>query len=102
HIRVTLIIEHLTGTAHRALTLWALAVGALLALLFAYYSVRLAYQSYDFNDISTANDATPLWIPQSMMAIGVLVFAIAMVDDLVLELLGKRRVVTPAEALRNE
>jgi TRAP-type C4-dicarboxylate transport system permease small subunit len=102
HIRVTLILERLTGAAHRALTLWSFAAGGLLALLFAYYSVRLAYQSLDFHDISTANDATPLWIPQSAMALGTLVFAIAMIDELVLEILGRRKVVVPKEALRNE
>jgi len=102
HIRVTLVIERLTGTAHRALMLWALAAGAVLAALFAYYSVRLAYQSYDFHDISTANDATPLWIPQSLMAVGTLVFAIAIVDELVLELLGKRHAAVPAEVLHSE
>jgi TRAP-type C4-dicarboxylate transport system permease small subunit len=102
HIRVTLILERLTGAAHRALTLWAFAAGAVLAVLFAYYSLRLAWQSYDFNDISTANDATPLWIPQTTMAFGTLVLAIAMIDELILEIRGKRAAVAPAEALRNE
>jgi TRAP-type C4-dicarboxylate transport system permease small subunit len=102
HIRVTLILERLHGAGRRVLTVWAFLAGAVLALLFAYYSVRLAWQSFDFHDISTANDATPLWIPQSLMALGTVVFAIAMVDELVLEILGKRQVVVPAEALRNE
>jgi len=102
HIRVTLILERLHGAGRRALTAWAYFAGAVLALLFAYYSVRLAWQSFDFHDISTGNDATPLWIPQSLMALGTVVFAIAMVDELVLEILGKRQVVVPAEALRNE
>ena len=35
---------------------------------FAWYSVRLTFQSWQFNDISTGNDATPLWIPQLAMA----------------------------------
>jgi TRAP-type C4-dicarboxylate transport system permease small subunit len=102
HIRVTLIIEHLTGTAHRAMTLWALAAGTLLALLFAYYSVRLAYQSWDFHDISTANDATPLWIPQTLMALGTVVFAVAMMDELVLAIRGKQVTLASSEMLRNE
>ncbi len=102
HIRVTLILERLTGGAHRALALWAFAAGALLALLFAYYSVRLAWQSFDFHDISTANDATPLWIPQLTMAAGTVIFAVALLDELFLEIAGKRKVVVPAEALRNE
>jgi TRAP-type C4-dicarboxylate transport system permease small subunit len=102
HIRVTLILERLRGAGRRALTVWSYFAGAVLALLFAYYSVRLSWQSFDFHDISTANDATPLWIPQSLMALGTVVFAIAMIDELVLEILGRRQVVVPAEALRNE
>jgi len=102
HIRVTLLLERLTGTAHRALTLWTFAAGALLAMLFAWYSTRLAWQSFDFHDISTANDATPLWIPQLTMAVGTVIFAIALVDELVLEIRGERKAVVPSEALRNE
>jgi TRAP-type C4-dicarboxylate transport system permease small subunit len=102
HIRVTLVIERLSGQAHHLLELWALLAGTALAALFAYFSVRLAYQSYDFHDISTGNDATPLWIPQSMMALGTVILLIAMIDELTLEWRGKRAVKMPAEALHNE
>ncbi|HEY7902660.1 MAG TPA: TRAP transporter small permease [Casimicrobiaceae bacterium] len=102
HIHVTLVHEHLAGARARALEVFALGVAALLGLAFAYYSARLAWQSWDFNDVSTANDATPLWIPQLTMAAGAVVFAIALVDELVLQLAGKRVKVVPAEALRNE
>jgi TRAP-type C4-dicarboxylate transport system permease small subunit len=102
HIRVSLILEHVGARARHAMELFALAVATLLAAALAFYSVHLAYQSWSFNDISTGNDATPLWIPQLTMAIGTLVLFIAFVDELVLEWRGKRRVVTPAEALHNE
>ena len=102
HIRVTLILEHLRGRRRHALELAALAIGTLLAFAFAWYSVRLAYQSWQFNDVSTGNDATPLFIPQLAMAAGTLVLALAFVDELVLEWRGERRQVTPAEALHNE
>jgi TRAP-type C4-dicarboxylate transport system permease small subunit len=102
HIRVTLVQEHLAGARARALEAFALGVAAILGIAFAYYSARLAWQSWDFNDVSTANDATPLWIPQLAMAVGTVVFAIAIVDELVLQLAGKRVKVVPAEALRNE
>ena len=62
----------------------------LLAALVAYYSIRLAFQSWQFNDISTGNDATPLWIPQLAMAAGTLVLLIAILDELVLEWTGRR------------
>jgi TRAP-type C4-dicarboxylate transport system permease small subunit len=102
HIRVTLVIERLSGRARRGLELWALAAAALLAALFAGFAIRLSYQSWDFNDISTANDATPLWIPQMAMALGTLILAIALVDELVAEWRGTRSHVVPTEALHNE
>lgn len=102
HIRVTLIVNALRGRWRRAIELWALGAGTLLAGLFAFYAAKLAWQSWQFNDISTANDATPLWIPQLGMAVGALIFAIALLDALVLEAGGRRHVQTPAEALRNE
>ena len=102
HIRVTLILERLAPRGRHRLELFALAAGTLLAIAFAWYSARLAYQSYDFNDVSTGNDATPLWIPQLTMALGAIVLAIAFVDELLLEWAGQRHVTTPEEALHNE
>ena len=67
-----------------------------------FYSCKLAWQSHAFHDISTSNDATPLWLPQLTMAIGTVVLAIAFVDELVLELRGQRVAVTSDEASRNE
>jgi TRAP-type C4-dicarboxylate transport system permease small subunit len=91
HIRVSLILERVGVKAHRVLELWSLAVATLLAGLFAFYSVRLSFQSWQFNDVSTANDATPLWIPQLAMAAGTVVLLIAVADELALALRGKQR-----------
>ncbi len=90
HIRVTLLLARLRGGARRGLEIWALFAATLLAALFAFYSVRLAWQSRQFNDISTSNDATPLWIPQIAMALGTLVLLIAFIDEWVLEFRGQR------------
>src|SRR5215813_6484326 len=97
HIRVTLILEHVGTRARRGLELWSLVAGCVLSALFAFYSVRLAFVSFDFNDISTGNDATPLWIPQLAMAIGSLVLLVAFVDALVLAWQGKRAQAAPEE-----
>ncbi len=90
HIRVTLLLSSLKGRARRGMEIWALFAATALAGLFAFYSVRLAWQSHTFHDISTSNDATPLWIPQLSMALGTLVLLLAFVDELVLELRGRR------------
>lgn len=102
HIRVTLLLSHLHGSARRGLEIWALTAAVLIAGLFAWFSVRLAWQSHAFNDISTGNDATPLWIPQLSMALGAVVLLIAFIDEWVQELRGQRSHEQPAELLRNE
>jgi TRAP-type C4-dicarboxylate transport system permease small subunit len=102
HIRVTLLLNALGGARHRALELWALGAALALATLTAGYSVRLAWQSHAFNDLSTGNDATPLWIPQLGMAVGTLVLAIALLDELVLEWRGLRVAPASDEMLHNE
>jgi TRAP-type C4-dicarboxylate transport system permease small subunit len=95
HIRVTLIIGKLQGRARHVLELWALTVATLLAGLFAFYAIRLAWQSHQFHDISMSSDATPLWIPQLLMVVGTLVLLVAFIDEWVLEWRGQRR---PASA----
>ena len=90
HIRVTLVLTSLRGATRRAMEIWALGAATLLAGLAAWYSVRLAWQSHVFDDISTGNDATPLWIPQLAMVAGNLLLLVAFVDEFVLELRGRR------------
>ncbi len=90
HIRVTLLLGALHGKARHRLEIWALAAASALALLSAYYSARLVWQSHAFNDISTSNDATPLWLPQLGMAVGTALLAVAFIDELVLEVRGRR------------
>ena len=102
HIRVTLVLAKLTGSAKRGLEIWSLFAAMLLSGLFAGYSVKLVINSWQFHDISTSNDATPLWIPQISMAVGAVILLIAFIDDLVMEIKGKRVVFESAEALHNE
>jgi TRAP-type C4-dicarboxylate transport system permease small subunit len=102
HIRVTLLLQSLGPRARHAIEIWALAAATLLAGLIAFYSVRLAWQSRLFNDISTGNDATPLWVPQLGMAIGTTILAIAFADELLLELRGLRQHKASGEAAHNE
>jgi TRAP-type C4-dicarboxylate transport system permease small subunit len=102
HIRVTVLLSSLHGSARRGLEIWALFAASLLAVLLAVYSCKLAWQSHTFHDISTSNDATPLWLPELTMAFGAIVLAIAFIDEFVLELRGQRVIPQSDEALRNE
>ena len=98
HIRVTLILQSLQGRARHALELWCHGAACLLAAFLAWFSVRLAWQSYSFHDISTGNDATPLWIPQLSMATGALILLLAFVDEFLIEVRGRPHAGTPAAA----
>lgn len=102
HIRVTLVIGRLTGNARRGFEVFCLVMAVAISGAFAFYSVKMAWWSWKFNDISTANDATPLWIPQIGMALGTVVFCIAFIEELVLVLLGKQINKPAAEMARTE
>jgi TRAP-type C4-dicarboxylate transport system permease small subunit len=90
HIRVTLIVERLTGAPHRLLELACLALGVALTGLLAWACVRLAWLSWVFNDVSQSTDRAPLWIPQAFFAFGAVMLFVAFAEDLVDELLGRR------------
>ena len=96
HIRVTLLLDRLAVRARFALELWCHAVAVCLSGAIAFFSVRLAWQSYALNDISQGSDATPLWIPQISMAVGTVILWIAFMDAFV-ELVRRGRVVAGAE-----
>ncbi len=88
HIRVSLLLTRLQGRARRIGELWCLGIGSFLAWYFAFYAVKAVRVSYLIHDISQGQDATPIWIPQLSMAIGTVVFAIALTDHLVRVAMG--------------
>ena len=100
HIRVMLFLERFGGRLRRALEIWSHFAGAFFCGALAWFSVRLAWQSHTFNDVSQGNDATPLWIPQVAMALGSVVLLVAMVDDLVLLLARRTLAQAPADELK--
>jgi TRAP-type C4-dicarboxylate transport system permease small subunit len=100
HIRVTIFLERFDGRFARPLEIWSHLAGAFFSGALAWFSVRLVWQSRAFNDISQGNDATPLWIPQIAMAVGAIVLLVAMVDDLVLVLRGKKLQTAAADELK--
>lgn len=102
HIRVTILLNVLSEQGKRKLDIGAIFVGALIAATLAFFSVKLAFDSYTFNDVSTSNDATPLWIPQLSMAAGNILFLIAFLDTLVGRIRGQGMTSDFQEPMRNE
>lgn len=96
HIRVTLFLDKLPPRVRPWLELWSLAAGLGLALYFAVFAVRLVWISHLTHDISTAADASPLWIPQIAMALGCAGFALSLADALWARLRGRAFFAEPA------
>jgi TRAP-type C4-dicarboxylate transport system permease small subunit len=87
-IRVGLVVDHLRGRARRAIEILCLALGTVTIGYFAWYAVTMTYDSYRFNDMAQGVLAVPLWIPQLGYSVGLVVLAIAFVDELVHVLSG--------------
>jgi|TARA_B110000503_G_scaffold19087_1_gene28417 TRAP-type C4-dicarboxylate transport system permease small subunit len=81
HIRVKILLHRLGGK-RRGAEIWCYSIGSMLSVYFFYYSCRAVYFSLIFNDISQSEDAWPVWIPQLVMVLGVLVMSIAFLDRL--------------------
>jgi TRAP-type C4-dicarboxylate transport system permease small subunit len=97
---MTLLLHHVRGGPRRALELVSLASAAFLVGMFAWYACAMTLTSYQINDVSQGLVAVPLWIPQSGMALGLAVLAIAIVDDLVAALRGRTTSYDHAAAAR--
>ena len=76
---------------------FCLSVASLLSGYFAYFAARLVWGSYVYHDVSQNVDATPLWIPQLSMAIGLGALFLAFLEELIVTLRAGQ-VVTPTRS----
>jgi TRAP-type C4-dicarboxylate transport system permease small subunit len=83
HIRVSLLLNAVPDRVRRWIDAWCFAIGAAVMWYFVWYCQRFVYWSWKFGDVSQGQDATPLWIPQSVMLVGAVILAVALTDHLV-------------------
>jgi len=83
HIRVSVLLNALPNGPKRLLDIWCFGLAAAIAWYFTYYAYWFVYWSWKFNEVSQAQDATALWIPQSVMVVGGAILALALTDNLV-------------------
>ncbi len=88
HIRVNLMIQHVTGRRRRAVELWCIAAAAVMSGYFAIFAVNQVLESIEFGDVSFGMVRVSLWIPQSSLALGAVIVTIALVDEFVCVLRG--------------
>jgi TRAP-type C4-dicarboxylate transport system permease small subunit len=88
HIRVDLIIGRFKGPARTALEALLLTISAAMIGFFAYAAFDQMTDSFEFEEVSQGMLKIPLWLPQMAMPVGAGLFALALLDDLVVVLTG--------------
>jgi len=83
-VRVGLWLEHLGPRNRRLMELFALGVTALFVAYMLWAVSRFIYESWQFNEVAQGLIRMPIWIPQMTFLIGVAIFFVAVVDELVL------------------
>lgn len=81
HIRVQLLIQKLGSAPRRRVEIFCLGFMAVITTYVAYYMARLAYDSWDFGERSEGADAVLLWIPQTPVAVGAALLAVAAIHS---------------------
>jgi TRAP-type C4-dicarboxylate transport system permease small subunit len=77
HIRVTLLVERMSPPRKRLAASVAVTAAVLLSAYLAWHVTKLAWQSWQLDERSAGLIAMPMWIPQSAMALGAVVFFVA-------------------------
>lgn len=89
-IRVGLLIDRFQGRTRQVIEIGALAVGIVFVGYFAWHAYKFTYYSWLTNELATGVVPLPMWIPQLGYSGGLVILAIAMVDELVHVLAGNR------------
>ena len=80
--------------------LFALGITAAFAVYMMWAVTRFVYDSYDFNEVAQGLIQIPIWIPQLSFVAGVLIFLIAVLDELIAVLQKKKPAYQIAEEER--
>ena len=86
HIRITLFLEKATGIRKRFLELWSLTVATIFSAYLAFYFLKMLKISYESQERSEGADEILIWIPQTSVALGSLIFFICVTHQLILKI----------------
>jgi TRAP-type C4-dicarboxylate transport system permease small subunit len=99
-VRVGLWIDMIKGSVRRWAEIVALAVTACFVGYMLWAVSKFVFESWKFHEVAQGLIQIPIWIPQLSFLLGVLIFFIAVVDDLVAVLRGQKPAYQIAEDAR--
>ena len=90
HIRITLFLEKLENKKRRIAELWCLSIASFFSGFMAFYFIKMTLISIKFEERSEGADEIFIWIPQTSVAIGSLIFFICVFHHLIFSIIGKK------------
>ena len=87
HIRITLFLEKLSGSKKKFIEIWCLSIASFFSGYLAFYFIKMLIISYQFQERSEGADEILIWIPQSCVAIGSVVFFISVFHQFILRII---------------
>lgn len=88
-VRMALALDKMGPRSRRLAEIFSLVVAALFVGYAVWASTTYVYESWEAKELAQGLVPIPIWIPQLSLIVGLLVFAIALVDELVQVLRGR-------------
>jgi TRAP-type C4-dicarboxylate transport system permease small subunit len=89
-VRVGVFVDMLKPGARRIAEIVALTVTGLFVGYMAWAVARFVYESWQVKEVAQGLVKIPIWIPQMCFVLGIFIFLIAVLDELVLVLRNKK------------
>ena len=90
HIRITLFLERAKGKLLRFLTIWCLAISTFFSGFLAFYFIKMWIVSIQLAERSQGADEILLWIPQTGVALGSIIFFVCITHNFLKLFITKR------------
>ena len=90
HIRVTILLTRIKSLNRRFLELFNLSAAVLISAYLMFYTSYTLYDSYIYEEVTDTYLVMPLWVVQMPMAIGSLFLMLAVIDNFIDALRGKK------------
>lgn len=89
-VRVTLLLDSLGPRARHAFEIGSLAIATVFTGFLFWAALRFVYESWDFGDMANGLIVIRLWIPQSSFVLGAALLVVAVIDEFVIALRGRK------------
>jgi len=89
HIRITLFLEKTNKVKRYILEFWGLLFASIFSGYLAFYFIKMLIVSFKFQERSEGADEILIWIPQTSVALGSILFFICVSHQLIIKISKK-------------